>query len=512
VRYLNDGSFEINALPRFTPEASMRSLTRTLVLVASGLLSTVPGVAAQVAQEAVDLDVVRAIREEGLERSQIEYLAGYLTDVIGPRLTGSPAMFEANDWTAEKLGEWGLQNVVVEPWGQFGRGWDNLSFSGRIVEPYVQILNALPVAWTASTKGTAKGAATIVAADSTADLEQYKGTLKGKFVLTQRPQEMEPEFDPRPLRQSLEDLFAAAPPVRERDDQARRRRMAQWRRRGAMRDSINQFLKGERVAGVLYPSSRTYGMLRVFGMNSARNPENEVSGPALVISHEQYGQIWRNIERGIPVKLEVEIKNQFYDDDLMAYNTLGDIPATDLADEYVMLGGHLDSWYPGTGATDNAAGVIVMMEAVRILKALDLRPRRRQRYRPNPRDLGSGQRSRNPGLRTDSLAVHRPRRRSRQAREHRGHRPSGVRRGRDPRIQLHPRSDRVLNANAPHVCRQVRAIGDRRPEAGGSGRGSHRVPSGNARRDDATQAARGRNGNELTAIGSHPFGRRDCRV
>jgi hypothetical protein len=354
----------------------MRSLTRSLVLATTALLGTVPVAAAQVAQEAVDLDVVRAIREEGLDRSQIDYLAGYLTDVIGPRLTGSPAMFEANDWTAEKLGEWGLQNVVVEPWGQFGRGWDNLSFSGRIVEPYVQILNALPVAWTASTKGTAKGAATIVAADSTAELEQYKGTLKGKFVLMQSPEVMEPEFEPRPLRRSLDDLFAPAPPARERDAEARRRMMAQWQRRSAMRDSINEFLKAERVAGVLYPSSRTYGILRVFGMSSARNPENEIPGPALVISHEQYGQIWRNVQRGVPVKLEVEIENQFYDDDLMAYNTLGDIPGTDLADEYVMLGGHLDSWYPGTGATDNAAGVIVMMEAVRILKALDLRPRR----------------------------------------------------------------------------------------------------------------------------------------
>ncbi|MGD8868618.1 MAG: hypothetical protein PVI01_13355, partial [Gemmatimonadales bacterium] len=117
---------------------------------------------AQVVQESVDLDVVEAIREEGLERSQIGQLAGHLTDVIGPRLTGSPAMVTANEWTAETLRGWGLQNVVVEPWGEFGRGWTNLSFSGRIVEPYVQILDALPVAWTASTRGTLKGAAVIV--------------------------------------------------------------------------------------------------------------------------------------------------------------------------------------------------------------------------------------------------------------------------------------------------------------------------------------------------------------
>lgn len=352
----------------------MRSATRALAFGVLTWLGTTTGATAQIVQESVDLEIVQAIREEGLQRSQIEDLAGYLTDVIGPRLTGSPGMFEANDWTAETLRGWGLQNVVVEPWGEFGRGWENVSFSGRIVEPYVQILNALPVAWTAGTKGTVKGTAMIVQADSVADLERYRGKLKRSFVLMQKPQVMEPEYDPEPLRTSLEELLAPPPP-RDQGENARRR-MGDWRRQRALRDSINDFLTREGIAAAIYPSSRTYGILRVFGMNSARDPAMPIPAPALVVSHEQYGQIYRNLQRGITVRLEVKIENEFYDDDLMAYNTLGDIPGSDKADEYVMLGGHLDSWYPGTGATDNAAGTVVMMEAVRILKALNLQPRR----------------------------------------------------------------------------------------------------------------------------------------
>lgn len=354
----------------------MRSTTRALALATLAWLGTTTWAIAQVVQESVDLDVVQAIREEGLQRSEIDELAGYLTDVIGPRLTGSPEMSAANDWTAEKLRDWGLENVVVEPWGEFGRGWQNMSFSGRIVEPYPQVLDALPVAWTASTRGTLKGAAMIVTADSAADLERYRGKLKRAFVLMQEPQVMEPEYEPQPLRLSLEDLLAPSPPRAERDPNARRRRMGDWRRMRAMRDTINGFLANEGIAAAIYPSSRTYGLLRVFGMNSGRDPETQIPPAALVVSHEQYGQIYRNLQRGIPVRLEVNIVNEFYGDDLMAYNTLGDIPGSDKADEYVMLGAHLDSWYSGTGATDNAAGTVVMMEAMRILKALDLKPRR----------------------------------------------------------------------------------------------------------------------------------------
>ncbi len=354
----------------------MQLSSRAAALLVAASLWSLPSADAQVVQERVDLDVIRQIREEGLERSQIEELGGYLTDVIGPRLTGSPGMMKANQWTAERLRQWGLTNVVVEPWGEFGRGWENRSFSGRIVEPYVQPLNALPVAWTAGTNSAVAGSAVIVEADSAADLERFRGKLSGAFVLTQEPQVIEPEFDPRPLRRSLADLLEPEEQRPEADPQEWRRRREQFRRVFAMRDTIAKFLESEDIAAALYPSSRTYGILRVWGDRAARDAEQPIPKTQLVVSHEQYGQIYRNLKRGIPVRLEIDVQNEFFESDLQAYNTLGDIPGTDKADEYVMLGAHLDSWYSGTGATDNAAGSIVMMEAVRILKALGVQPQR----------------------------------------------------------------------------------------------------------------------------------------
>ena len=344
------------------------------LIACAALVAAPTATLAQAAQESVDLSVIEQIREEGFERSQLPTVARHLTDVIGPRLTGSPGMLRANEWTAEQLGAWGFTNITIEPWGEFGRGWENISYSGRITEPYVQVLSAYPVAWTGSTKGMSKGQAVVLEYESVADLEQYRGKLKGAWLLTREPTVIEPEWDPRPLRQPLDDLLAP-PAERERDAINWQQRMAEYRRMQALRDSVSAFLKGENIAGILTPSSRTYGILRLGG-GSGRNIENDIPAPELAVTHEQYGQIYRNVKRGIPVRVEIEIKNKFFEDDLQAYNTLGDIPGTDKAAEYVMLGAHLDSWHPGTGATDNAAGSIVMMEAMRILKALDVQPRR----------------------------------------------------------------------------------------------------------------------------------------
>jgi hypothetical protein len=336
--------------------------------------------AAQVVQEKVDYSVIERIRDEGLNRSQIEELGGYLTDVIGPRLTGSPGMKRANDWTASKLREWGLQNVKVEPWGEFGRGWERGSSRGRFVEPFVQPLNAQPVAWTGSTKGLVTGNAVIVEAESVADLAQYKGKLKNAFVLMQAPAQIGPEFEPAARRTSLEQLldnpWTVVPPTVAGQPQANReQQMARFRQMQEVRAEIEKMARAEGAAAILNPSPWTYGILRVGGSNG-RDPKQPTPLPTLVVGHEQYGQIWRNVKRGVPVKLEVEIQNKFYENDLKSYNTMGDLPGTDKADEYVMLGAHLDSWHTGTGATDNAAGSIVMMEALRILKAIGVEPRR----------------------------------------------------------------------------------------------------------------------------------------
>ncbi len=344
-----------------------------LITGALALLVTAPA-GGQVAQEAVDLDVVRQIREEGLERSQIPEMARYLTEVIGPRLTGSPQMREANTWTAEKLREWGLQNVVVEPWGEFGRGWERENYYGRIVTPFVQPLYGQPVAWTGSTRGTVKSDAVIIQADTVTDVARYQGQLKGKIVLIAGPPEVGPEFDPPDRRTPLDELLKP-PEDREVTDDMRAR-WEEYRRRWRVQREIREALAEEEIGVILTPSSRNFGVIRGGGNSAGRDAENPDPTPELVVIREQYNLIYRNVEAGIPVRVEIEIKNKFFDDDLQEYNTLGDIPGTDLADEYVMLGAHLDSWHYGGGATDDGAGSVVMMEAMRILQALNLQPRR----------------------------------------------------------------------------------------------------------------------------------------
>jgi carboxypeptidase Q len=355
----------------------MHRHVRTLTLAVAALVAALPAVA-QVAQERVDLAVMQRIRDEGLHHSQLPELAGYLMDVIGPRLTGSPAMRAANDWTADKLRSWGCANVTVEPWGEFGQGWERVNYSGRILTPYVQGLLAIPSAWTGSTKGTVTGLAVVVQADSAPDLAKYRGTLKGAVVLLQPEPQIGEEWTAPASRTSLDDLLGPPPerPAAARDPAERQRMMGRFARMRAVRDSADRLFRTEGVVAVLVPSSRAYGILAGGGNNTGRDPKNPVPLPELVVSQEQYAQIYRNVERAIPVRLELNVQNRFVPQDLQAYNTLADFPGTDKADEYVMLGAHLDSWHYGTGAADNGAGTVVMMEAMRILKTLGLQSRR----------------------------------------------------------------------------------------------------------------------------------------
>ncbi len=334
--------------------------------------------AAQVAQEALDLGVVERIREEGLERSQLEGLAHHLTDVIGPRLTGSPGMQAAHDWTASMLREWGLENVQIEPWGEFGRGWERVFYSGQILSPYAQPLHAQPVAWTGSTGGPVSGIAVIVEAETPEDLGQYRGQLKGAFLLLREPPEVGPEFEFEDRRFDADDLLAPAEAEERGGPPEQRQRMRErYRRLREMQSAVASLAAQEGAAAILRPSDRTHGVLRAAGGDrSGIEPGTPEPLPQLVVSAEQYSQIYRNVASGVPVRLQLEVENRFYEDDTRAYNTLGDLPGSDLAGEYVMIGAHLDSWHMGTGAVDNAAGSVVMMEAMRILKALNVKPRR----------------------------------------------------------------------------------------------------------------------------------------
>ena len=351
--------------------------TRTVIAALVIVVAAVPATA-QVAAERVDLDVVRRIREEGLTRSQIPSLAGYLTDVIGPRLTGSSGMARANQWTAERFREWGLANVAVEPWGRFGRGWERVSFSGRILEPFVQPLQGSALAWSGSTRGTVTGPVKFVAIRDTADFAKYRGTLRGAFVMRDTVIAVAPEFERDPLRTPLDVLFDTAPP---RGGQFQMTPEARERQRLAreLAQRVIDFLRAERVAGLVQYSSRQYAILRPQGGPEAQWARDSLRYEPLAavqLSQEQYFQMFRNVERGVPVRLELNVQNRWLADNLDADNTVAELPGSDLKDQVVMLGAHLDSWFGGTGATDNGAGSVVMMEAIRILKALGLEPRR----------------------------------------------------------------------------------------------------------------------------------------
>jgi carboxypeptidase Q len=326
-----------------------------------------------VAREQVDLTVVERIRDEGFNRSQIEELARHLNDVIGPRLTGSTGMRNANDWTASTFRQWGLQNVVVEPWGEFGRGWERVAYHGRITEPFIQPLQAQPLAWSGSTQGTQEGPVVAIEATTPADLARYSGRLRGAWILPQRHVPHAPEFREHTRRFDADALLYPPPPSPPPAAQQQQAAAQQFAQPGpSVAAVLDSMARAEGALGYLRPSQWAYGILRVGGVN--RNDPDPL--PALVVSHDQYGQMWRNAVNNVPVRVELNVQNRFLADDLNAYNTLADLPGTDLRSQYVMIGAHLDSWHTGTGATDNAAGSVIMMEAMRILQTLGLQPRR----------------------------------------------------------------------------------------------------------------------------------------
>ncbi len=284
--------------------------------------------------------------------------------------------------------EYVLENVHLEPW-RFGRGWEEVSYFGRMTEPFIRPLSGRPLAWTGSTKGLQTGPAVIVKAGSVEELAKSEGKLKGAWVLLDEAAEpRKPSFEPRAVRSSLEQLLASPDPSRQKppwltDDQ-RHQRTEGFRRLIALQNQ----LRGSGTLGVLRRSAAyegwrlpSLGIVRgssIMGdlVGSVVTPGEPEVLPNIRLSDEDYSLIYRNAEHGIPVILEFNIQNRFREDDLMAYNAVGEIPGTDKRGEVVMLGGHLDSWHMGTGATDDGAGSIVMLEAMRILKAIGARPRR----------------------------------------------------------------------------------------------------------------------------------------
>jgi hypothetical protein len=339
-------------------------------------------------QDKEGVDVSARIRDAALNHSQIMDMVGYLTDVVGPRLTGSPNLMRAEQYSRDKLREWGLANARLEAWGPFGRGWSVEDFSAKILPPGFTPLIAYPKAWSPGTNGAIRGEVIFLDVRNAADLDRYKGKLKGSIVLFSPARQIDPLFDPPAQRQSDEELLrlANAPPP----DPHQPFQFTPEQRAAEVLNYLKwQLVQNEGAALVLQPSVSDGGTVYVTSATvpyppdvpfakrvRAWDPSKPVVTPQVNVAAEQYNRIVRLVARGIRVELEVNISVRFYDDDPMSYNVIGEILGTDLKDEVVMVGGCIDSWHAGTGATDNAAGVATALEVMRILQSYGLKPRR----------------------------------------------------------------------------------------------------------------------------------------
>lgn len=335
------------------------------------------------AEDKPDLAIVNKIRAEAFEHSQVMETLFYLTDANGPRLTNSPGFRSAADWAVKRLESYGLVNVKEEPWGEFGRSWNYTHYEGHMIAPQYSPLIGYPMAWSSGTNGVVQGDAILAVLSTPADLEKYKGQLRGKMVLMMAPKELEMSMTPLAHRLSDEELAArtmtpdpsrfafgpgapggrggrgnAAPP----DPAAQRR----------FRDQLMRFLIEEKPAVVVqYNPTQDGGTVfgTSFGSYKAGDP---VPPPAVLITSEHYNRIARLLQHKIPVQLEFDIRAQMGEREEPSFNIVGEIPGGRKKDEIVMLGGHFDSWHGGTGATDNGTGSSAAIEAVRILKSLNV--------------------------------------------------------------------------------------------------------------------------------------------
>jgi len=368
---------------------------------------------AAVADEPVDLKAVHRIKDEAFRNSEVMDHLFYLTDVNGPRLTGSPGWRAAADWAVTRLKGWGVAEARLEKWGRFGRGWSLQRFSAHLLAPAYAPLHGVPKAWTAGTGGEVTGDvvfAPVFGEKQTGeifDLEilakgiedfasKHKGRLRGKVVLIEPSRRLdlptkpeveryddaklellaqgpEPEAEPPlewPLmrlpadREEREKVTASIPLEVSADFFVRRRKVL---------DRLSAFLRDEGVLAAFAADRRgSGGTVFAEGVRSG-DPEAPVSPPVVVLAPESYARLVRLVDRKVPVRVAIDVEVKFHDDDQDGFNVIAEIPGGRKKDEVVMLGAHLDSWHAGTGATDNAAGCAVVLEAVRILKALNLK-------------------------------------------------------------------------------------------------------------------------------------------
>jgi carboxypeptidase Q len=370
---------------------------RSLVFAAAFLLATFGSNAAdkkpqvgwddsqmqQPGTEAIDLNAYNAIREEGLQHSHVMDYAGGLMDGIGPRLTGSPNMAKANAWTRDQLGKMGCVNAHLEDWGEFGIGWQQLNTWVRMTEPDTSVFLAQASPWSPSTNGPLTAQAISVVINEANDVGKYKGKLSGKIVLLGPMRDVpvpDKPFFERYTDKDLKDLESL--PIAESNSSAESPH-DRYLKRVKLRNMTYSFLAEEKVAGVILPSrdgENGGGTGIIFDDNSAPayHKDTALPFPVVVTQIENYGRVYRLLENHVPVSIEMNVQTKVTGDHEHGFDTVAEIPGTDprLKDEVVMVGGHLDSWISGTGATDNGAGSVVALEVMRILNTLPIKPRR----------------------------------------------------------------------------------------------------------------------------------------
>lgn len=360
------------------------------------------------AQEHVDLEVIQRIKQEAFEHSKVMDHLFWLSDVYGPRLTGSPGFTAAAKWAVERLKSYGIDNAGTRVWGSFGRSWRLTKFSIALEEPEYAPLIGFPLAWSADTNGPLTAVPVLAPLTITdqlnvqqthAEIERYfqeqKGKLRGKIVLLNKPKDVEPSTTAPSVRYSDADLakrFEAPEPVSlphydvEKmelpEDRAQRGaffalarldvQAKTWEYEDNIQDQVNRFLQQEGVVAVLVPSyNASSGTVFGSAAGSYKRDEPEPR-PRIALTVEHYNRIARLLENKVPVKLELEVRTTHEGATGEGMNIIGEIPGSAKPDEVVMIGAHFDSWIGGTGATDNGTGSAVMIEVMRILKALRL--------------------------------------------------------------------------------------------------------------------------------------------
>jgi carboxypeptidase Q len=317
-----------------------------------------------------DLAVVHQIKAEAFENSKVMDHIFQLTDVNGPRVTNSPGYREAVKWCVQQLQEWGLDNAGTEEF-EFGKGWDFSHFEAHLVEPSYAPLIGFPLAWSPGTDGVVTGEPYHAVLKTEEDLDKHKGKLKGKILLMDEPREIKLSSEAIGTRYSEGDLEARAIAAEPRQREERDYR-ARQKKRTAFNAKLFKFLNEEGVVAVMRTGYKGEAGLVAASRGGSQKTDQPTPPPMFAVSPEHYNRVIRLMKKEIPTKIALEVKAEFYEDDLKTQNVIAEIPGTTKPDEVVMLGGHLDSWHGGTGAVDNATGVAISMEAIRILKKLGL--------------------------------------------------------------------------------------------------------------------------------------------